>query len=100
MIKNDFDIGTMLPQLDWAVNEKNYPVLVMNPIQSHGTHEAHCLDVWKRYVKDSGFKDVLLLAHSAAGKSFKTIMSSYSATFLKQVRSVALTDVQVDIDSK
>ena len=32
-INEDFELGSMLPQVNWAV-EKGYPVLVMNPNQS------------------------------------------------------------------
>ena len=30
-ISENFELGTMLPQLDWAVKLNDYAVLVMNP---------------------------------------------------------------------
>lgn len=65
-LKNDFDLGTMLPQVDWAINQKNFPVLIMNPnfntdpktkipIPENESMEKHALHVWKNYVQNSGF---------------------------------------------
>ena len=30
--------------------------------------DGHCLDVWKDYVEKSGFKNLLIIAHSAGGR--------------------------------
>lgn len=38
-----------------------------NKIQQNETPEKHALHVWKNYVRDSGFKNILILAHSAGG---------------------------------
>jgi len=65
-INETFELGTMLPQIEWAVREKKYPVLVMNPnynrdpetakpIPLSETGQKHALHVWKKYVLESGF---------------------------------------------
>ena len=56
-VNDDFEKGTMLPQIDWAVNQKKYPVLVMNPnynsdtltkkmIPLSNTMSDHATHVW------------------------------------------------------
>ena len=36
-ITENLEVGSMLPQIDWAVNHKNYSVLVMNPNKNQQT---------------------------------------------------------------
>lgn len=102
-INDNFALGTMLPQVAWAVQEKNYAVLVMNP--NHGVDpkakdkftpmNEHCSYLWKSYVEPSGFKDVLIIAHSMGGKCLVEIQKKFAATFYHQVSRVALTDSMV-----
>jgi len=67
----------MLPFIDLC-NEKNIPVLVMNPnlntdpetgaeIPFSESMSDHAVYVWDKYVKDSGFDDICVVAHSAGG---------------------------------
>ena len=83
-INEDFELGSMLPQVNWAV-EKGYPVLVMNPNQAETdgvkvphsqTMVDHCKHVWLNYVAQAGFKKVLVLAHSAAGQCVTKLMTA------------------------
>ena len=101
-INENLALGTMLPQLAWAA-EKNYPVLVMNPnyntdpktkekIPGNTTMAQHCTNVWKNFVEQAGFKDILIIAHSAGGKCLIEIQKQFPKTFYKQVAHVALTD--------
>ena len=65
-IVSNFEIGTMLPQVDWAVNHKQkHAVLILNPNESQDEHgneipfnmdmSDHACFVWKHYVENSGF---------------------------------------------
>jgi hypothetical protein len=83
----------MLPQVDWAVNEKNYGVLIMNPGQDEKTEEApfedmceHARYVWEHYVKDSGFDRVFLLVFAAGGDCLISLQKHFSDTFYDQVK--------------
>ena len=63
----------MLPFVD-KCHELEIPVLVMNPnfnrdengvkIPFSGQHATY---VWEKYIKDSGFTEVSVVAHSAGG---------------------------------
>ena len=62
-INEDFNLGSMIPQVKWA-NEKNIPVLIMNPNHSIDNDEPvptcqnmgeHAIHVWRNYVLPSGF---------------------------------------------
>lgn len=105
-INENFELGTMLPQIEWAVREKHFPVLVMNPnynkepesgksIPLSETGQKHALHVWKNYVVNSGFSRILVLAHSAGGVCLANIMQEFQSTFYKMVGKVALTDSYV-----
>lgn len=103
-ILSNFEIGTMLPQVDWAVNEKNYGVLIMNP----GTNSEeepfedmceHALYVWDRYVTDSGFDRIFLLVFAAGGDCLISLQKKFSNTFYDQVKQIALADSWlIDLD--
>ena len=43
-------------------------------------------------MKDSGFEDISVVAHSAGGGCLSAIMSNFSDTFFNQVKSIAYTD--------
>ena len=79
----------MLPQVSWAA-AKGYPVLVMNPNQSEtdgvavphsSSMEEHCTHVWGNYIVNSGFKNLLVLAHSAGGFCVSTLMREFAESF-------------------
>mmetsp|Transcript_5506 Transcript_5506/g.8631 ORF Transcript_5506/g.8631 Transcript_5506/m.8631 type:complete len:145 (+) Transcript_5506:1397-1831(+) len=105
-INSGFEEGSMLPQVEWAVKEKGYPVLVMNPnynrdpatgqkVPLGGTMEEHATLVWEKFVEPSRFSRILILAHSAGGLCLKTIQTKFASTFYKQVAKIALTDSTV-----
>ena len=92
----------MLPFLDVA-KKQGIPVLVMNPnfnynpetmkyIPYNRTMTDHARFVWKRYVKESGFDQINVVAHSAGGGCLKAIMNTFNDTFWKQVDKIAYTD--------
>ena len=102
-INANYELGSMLPQIDWAVNLKDYSVLVMNPNLSHdpktkkkipysGGMQEHAVFVWEKYVVNSGFKDILLIAHSAGGGCTRAIQTQFADTFYAQVKEIAYTD--------
>ena len=106
-VNDSLDLGSMLPQIEWAVFEKQYPVLVMNPnynkdlatgkpIPENDTMANHALHVWKNYVANSGFKSILVIAHSKGGSCLEAIIKANSKTFYKQVKKVAITDSKFD----
>mmetsp|Transcript_1413 Transcript_1413/g.2487 ORF Transcript_1413/g.2487 Transcript_1413/m.2487 type:complete len:119 (+) Transcript_1413:477-833(+) len=79
-INANMELGSMLPQVDWAVNQQKMAVIILNPNQTrdaqtrepiplNGTSGEHCLHVWKNYVLSKGFKHVEIIAHSAGGSS-------------------------------
>ena len=81
----------MLPFLDIA-KKLSIPVLVMNPnynydpetgksIPFNGNMTQHARWVWGRYVKNSGFDKINIVAHSAGGGCLRAIMQSYDDTF-------------------
>ena len=80
------ELGSMLPQVDWAVNVKEYSVLVMNPNLSNDEKtgeqipfcrnmQEHAVFVWEKYILDSGFENILVIAHSAGGGCLKSIQA-------------------------
>ena len=91
----------MLPQLDHA-RMKQWPVLVMNPNCSKdprtgkavrlSTMPAHTSFIWKKYVQTAGFKDLLVIAHSAGGFCVEKLIKDKSNDFCSQVRHLAFTD--------
>jgi hypothetical protein len=63
-------------------------VIVMNPnlnrdpetdkkIPGSGSMVEHSVFVWNKYVKDAGFKDISIVAHSAGGTCLKAIQESF-----------------------
>ena len=90
-INDDFDLGTMLPQIEWA-KAKGYPVLVMNPnhnydpetrekVPQNGTMVKHALHMWRNYVAKSGFKKLYAIAHSAGGWCLEHIQVTFPSFF-------------------
>ena len=92
-INDNFEIGTMLPQIKWAIDHK-FAVLVMNP--NHGADgsnmQTHACDVWNKYVKNSGFTNIYIIAHSAGGGCMSSIIEDFADTFMDQVSKIAYTD--------
>ena len=81
----------MLPFLE-AAKKNDIPVLVMNPNQNRvdgqiipysNSMADHAYFVWDKYVKDSGFDKIDLVAHSAGGMCLKVIMTKNEETFWK-----------------
>ena len=52
----------------------------------------HACTVWEKYVLNSGFKDIKIIAHSAGGWCLSTIQKKFSDTFYDMVGQIALTD--------
>ena len=77
-VKQNLEIGSMLPFLE-RCEALEIPVLVLNPncnsdprtnqtvFQNH-TKVDHAVWVWEKYVKDSGFNQIHIVAHSAGGR--------------------------------
>ena len=68
-VAKDFELGTMLPFID-VCKKLDIPVLVMNPnedVPGISGSASHAIYVWEKYVKDSGFSDISIVAHSAGG---------------------------------
>jgi len=96
----------MLPQVEWAVKEKGYKVLVMNPNYTSDpkTEEAiplldtmtkHACYVWEKYVIPAKFKSIMVIAHSAGGMCLKNIQKQFPKHFYNNVSKIALTDSSV-----
>jgi hypothetical protein len=87
-INESLSLGTMLPQVDWAVNIAQIPVIVMNPnfassllapkqIKKDDPYQymkEHCDYVWTKFVAPSGFSKLLVIAHSAGGYCLTSII--------------------------
>ena len=95
----------MLPFVDRCY-ELGIPVLVMNPnfssdpesgvgipfSRSMGEHAAY---VWEKYVLNSGFDQICIVAHSAGGGCMSRIQMEFADTFYQQVSKIAYTDSRV-----
>ena len=98
-INESLELGSMLPFLS-VCRDLNIPVLVMNPNANFDptSREAiplgmqHEKYVWGRYVKDSGFDQISIVAHSAGGGGLMSIQTSFADTFYDMVSSIAYTD--------
>ena len=64
-------------------------------IPLNDTMAKHAVHVWQNYVINSGFKNILVLAHSAGGMCLEAIMRTFPDTFYQQVSKIALTDSKV-----
>jgi hypothetical protein len=64
-------------------------------IPLNGTMTAHANHVWKNYVETAGFKNILVIAHSAGGYCLESIQMNFAASFYKSVRKIAITDSSV-----
>ena len=63
-ITEDFQYGTILPQVKWA-HDKGHAVLIMNPDSQpfyDNLNEKACF-VWNNYIENMGFESVLILAN-------------------------------------
>ena len=56
------------------------------------TMSDHAVYVWEKYVKDSGFDQISIIAHSAGGGCLAAIQMAFRDTFYDQVCSIAYTD--------
>lgn len=92
-INESLELGSMLPLIDVCRN-MNIPVLVMNPnlnsdpetgvsIPFNMTMAEHACYVWDRYVVDSGFDQICVVAHSAGGECLAAIQRTFSDTFYR-----------------
>ena len=61
---------------------------------------SHATWVWEKYVKDSGFDEILIVAHSAGGRYLQTVQQTFADTFYEQVSAIAYTDSFVIDKSK
>jgi len=89
-IYKDLETGSMLP------------VLVMNPNFNHDAETGqaipyssdmseHARWVWE-YIRESGFDNVDIVAHSAGGGCLRDIMWTYDDSLWDQVKQIAYTD--------
>ena len=56
------------------------------------TMGQHASYVWEHYIKDSGFDQISIVAHSAGGGCVAEIQTAFEDTFYKQVDQIAYTD--------
>ena len=86
-INDNLELGSMLPFID-ICRENNIPVLVMNPnlssdpesgvtIPFSHTMTDHAEFVWDKYIKDSGFDQICVVAHSAGGGCLSAIQTTF-----------------------
>ena len=54
--------------------------------------QQHATFVWDKYVKDSGFDQISVVAHSAGGGCVAAIQQMFEDTFYSQVVRIAYTD--------
>ena len=105
-INDDLEKGSMLPQIDWALNQKKYPVIVMNPnynrdpetnkpVPLNSTMAQHAIHVWKHYIRNANFKSLLIIAHSAGGFCLEKIQVKDPQFFYETVKKIAITDSMV-----
>lgn len=52
----------------------------------------HAINVWKKYVHNSGFGKIHIIAHSAGGSCLRAIQKIFASRFYAQVGKIALTD--------
>ena len=101
-VNESLETGSVLPFLEHAKRLK-IPVLVMNPnynrdpvtknvVPFNNTTSGHAKWVWEMYVKNSGFDQIDIVAHSAGGEVMETIMKEFADTFWSQIRQIAYTD--------
>ena len=92
-IKENLELGSMLPIVDRCY-ELGIPLLVMNPnfgsdpesgvnIPFSLSMDDHCAFVWEKYVLNSGFDEICIMAHSASGGCVSRIMMEFADTFPK-----------------
>lgn len=90
-INDSMEKGSMLPFLEIA-RANNIDVLVMNPNYNcdpktgvtcpySQSMQDHAVNVWGRYVADSGFMQVDVVAHSAGGGCLSAIQTTHEKTF-------------------
>ena len=101
-INENLEQGSMLPFVDLCRN-LSIPVLVMNPNMSidpeskqtipfSQSMDVHACFVWNFYVKESGFDQISIVAHSAGGGCLAAIQKTFAETFYNQVVNIAYTD--------
>ena len=54
--------------------------------------ESHCNFVWEKYVVQTKFKKLYVIAHSAGGMCLAAIQKKFVNDFYTRVQKVALTD--------
>ena len=59
------------------------------------TMTEHACFVWEKYVLNSGFQDISIVAHSAGGSCLQAIQTHFKDTFYKQVKKISFTDASV-----
>jgi len=101
-INENLELGSMLPFVDRCY-ELGIPVLVMNPnfgsdpetgvgIPHSRSMAEHAAFVWDKYVLNSGFDEICVVAHSAGGGCVSQIQKQFEDTFYSQVSKIAYTD--------
>ena len=64
----------------------------MNPNHGPDTMQEHASQVWNKFVKESKFSNVLVLAHSAGGGCVSRIIKDHPDSFFGKVKQLAYTD--------
>ena len=62
-INDNYGLGSMLPQIKWA-RSHDFAVLVMNPNIDYVRHAGY---VWEKFLLNSGFSEICVLAHGSGG---------------------------------
>ena len=90
-INENLALGSMLPFLETCKN-KDIPVIVMNPnynrcpqtghmVPYSHTMSDHASWVWDKYVRNSGFDEIYVVAHSAGGMCLNNIINNFGDSF-------------------
>ena len=90
-INENLELGSMLPFID-VCRDLNIPVIVLNPnlgsdpetgvaVPFCRTMDDHTVFVWDRYIRDSGFDKISIIAHSAGGGCVSAIQTAFADTF-------------------
>jgi len=79
-IKDNFYMGSMLPQLDWA-QSNDFPVLIMNPNKEIDPENKHAREVWEKYILNSGFKTVHIITNDNGALSLLDIQKHFIDKF-------------------
>jgi hypothetical protein len=100
-MNHGLNMGSVLPMLEYA-KKNGMSVVVMNPnmsrdakgreISCSSTMKEHCKYVWGRFVNTNPAAKLAVIAHSAGGRCFSELFSSYRRDFITRVDALVFTD--------